>query len=317
MVLHCFIAIALVVPAGAAWLVGKVFIACSQTKVNYEALSLAPPNIKIPEETPEDKKSNLLWLSEAYNKLNIDEQLESGKTSKKDCLYRLCNWTATKHHNIYPDDYGRRERFCGNLAIYLRGIIKKLRQDDFDAGQRRDLLVQLAEAATVCYPTWMEEAKKIYDKLHNQSQTPEVKLLRYIQQFKEECVLDFCQNQVGSQWHALNFVRNAVGVELGLDVTAASYDPYAGAQDPVFGNGLIKWLFWQKYENVNRLVAAVQMMINSADVDAGYHDVLKEAVKANGIAKPEDYVTENYYDEEYKINTAGVNFLLRIIGVLK
>ncbi|MBX9744512.1 MAG: DUF1548 domain-containing protein, partial [Chlamydiales bacterium] len=251
------------------------------------------------------------------NQLNLSNKRSSSQTSKKDCLQRLCEWTATENVNLYPDDPGKRKLFCKQLTIFLRGIIKKIESGDVSKDKERDILMELAEASTRCYPTWLEVSAKLFAEVNGQVETVEVKLLRFIQEYKESIILEFCQKEVDAQWHALNYVRNILGDELGLNTTLNAHDPYAAHDDAIFGKGLTKWLFLQRYENVNRLISSVQVMINSQNYDPSYHEFLLNTVRQQGIESPEDYVANHFYSEDYKLNEAGANLMLRSIGIVK
>ncbi|KAF3362445.1 hypothetical protein PHSC3_001045 [Chlamydiales bacterium STE3] len=65
----------------------------------------------------------------------------------------------------------------------------------------------MAEAFEVCHPTWLETATKIYSELEGRNIVKD-NLLQFVQKYKEELTLTFCQNKLGRHWHRLNFVRN-------------------------------------------------------------------------------------------------------------
>jgi hypothetical protein len=119
-----------------------------------------------------------------------------------------------------------------------------------------------------------------------------------IQEYKESIILEFCQTEADAQWHTLNFVRNILGRELGLNTMLNAHDPYAGNQDAVFGKSLTKWLFLQRYENVNRLVSGIQSTINAQPYDVSYYDHLVKVVTDEGIENPGEYVADQLYTED-------------------
>jgi hypothetical protein len=51
--------------------------------------------------------------------------------------------------------------------------------------------MELAETFTRCYPIWLEVSVKFYGKFHGKGENLEVKLLRFLQEYKESLILDF------------------------------------------------------------------------------------------------------------------------------
>lgn len=314
---HCLVAVIFVIPAGLAWLAGKSISYFSKTQIDHEGLFLAPPQIQVPQELKSDQLIDVRILSNKFNELNLSDERSSSQTSKQECLQRLCEWTATENINLHPDNSETRKLFCKQLSIFLKGIIKKIESGEVSKDKEKDILMELAEASTRCYPTWLEVSGKLFAEVNGQAETVEIKLLRFIQEYKESVILEFCQKEVDAQWHALNYVRNILGQELGLNTALNAYDLYAAQNDATFGKGLTKWLFLQRYENVNRLISSVQIMINSQNHDSSYYDFLVNAVRQQGIQNPEDYVANHFYNEDYKLNEAGTNLMLRSIGIVR
>ena len=314
---HCLVAAILVIPAGLAYLAGKSISYFSQTQIDHAGLFLAPPQIQAPQEIEFDQLIDISTLSNKFNELNLSDEKSSDQTSKKECFKRLCTWIATQNVNLYPDDPEKRKMFCKQLSIYLKDIIKKIESGKVSKDKEEDILMELAEASTRCYPTWLEVSAKLFAEVNGQTESVEVKLLRFIQEYKESLILEFCQKEVDAQWHALNFIRNILGYELGLNTTLNAHDHYAAQHDATFGKGLSKWLFLQKYENVNRLISSVQTMINSQNYNPCYYKFLVHAVRQHGTQDPEDYVGTHFYNEDYKLNEAGTNLMLRSIGIIK
>lgn len=312
---HAIVALIFVIPAAVAWCIGKAFTALSSTVLDHDGLCLAPPPIEIAEAPPNTQISTLY---DRFVALQIDrKEVRGGTTSKRDCLRRLCQWVSQKHTDIYPDDLRKRNLFCTQVSRALKGIVAKIESGEVSADKERDLLTELAEAATRCYPTWLEVAEKLYAEVHNGSETVQVKLLRCIQECKETAILEFAQNDADAHWHALNYVRNILGQELGLG-NRNSLDPYAGHDDPVFSKNITKWLFLERYDNTNHLVSSVQTMIHSRKYDACYHDFLVQIAKERDVPNPEDFVGETFFEgDDCKITFAGVNLMLRSMGVLR
>ncbi len=314
---NCLVAAIFIMPAGFAWLAGKAISHFSKTQIDLQSLHLAPEPMQILQEAEVDEAIDIKVLSEKFNQLKIQENVLAGQTSKKDSLLRLCNWTINQDSNIFPDEGNKRSLFCKQLSVLLQVIIKKLESGKIPKEKEEDILKELAEASTRCYPTWLEVAAKLFAEMNGQSETVEVKLLRFIQDYKETLILNFSQKVLNAQWHALNFVRNILGTELGLNTSLNEHDPYAAKNDATFGKNLTKWLFLQQYENANALISAVQTMINLKAYDASYADLLIKITQDLGIPDPADYVAEHFYTEDFKLNELGVNLMLKMIGVLK
>lgn len=309
--LHCLIAVILIIPAGMAYLLGKTISCFGRTKINSQTLSLSPPEMKIPEDLAA-KNIDIALLSEKYNSLAL-----AGFTdTQRDSLERLCRWTKQENNSAYPNNEFKRTLFYSQLSIFLKGIVEKLSSGEISKDKEKDILMELAEASTRCYPTWIETAHKLYAEINGQEEDAKVKLLRLIQDYKESILIEFVQSEVDTQWHALNFVRNIVGNDLGLNTHLNEFDPYASNQDAAFGKSLTKWLFLQKYEDTNRLIASLHTKINAESYDGSYYDFLVKLVSEKGIENPSDYVANHFYNEDYQLKSEAINFMLKSIDIL-
>lgn len=313
-----FALILFVIPAGVLSLTGKCITLFAKTQIDHKNLHLTPPSIPIPQEEEIDKTIDINQLAEEYKKMMIDEENDHKVKSLfnlcKEIIKNLSNDSIAAGSTIYPDDPSKRKYFCTQMTLYLKGILKK--DNELSPDQKKILLSKLADASTVCYPTWFETTKKIYDELFWKNGSVEVKLLNMVQEYKENMILEVSQN-VDYEWHALNFVRNVAGKELGLNTSTNEMDPYATDDDFVFGKKLCKWIFLEKYENVNKLITAIYNRIDIEPYDQSYHDFLLKIIESQGIKDPTDYIAEHFFSEDYKLNQAGVNCMLRGIGILK
>lgn len=325
--LHALIALALIVPAFLAWTVGRIITYFSATQINHKMLHLAPPPISIPEESETDNSIDITVLKDRF------AQLFPQETSKLASLNRLCEWINFQSEQIYEYDPAKRELFCKEVSLFLKGIIKKMNDGSVPNDKIKDILMELAKASMVCYPTWLNMAAKLYNEIHGRDTAVE-NVLRMVQEYKEALILEFVQQEADVQWHSLNFVRNIVGDDLGLNTSLNKFDPYSSDKDPVFGKSLTKFLFLQRYENANRMVTAIKEVINSQAFDMRLYDLLIERVEKNGFEKiidhknkmnsvetAADFVVTQFYEEtsdgNRRINEKGVNFILKSIEVLK
>lgn len=308
---HLIVAIIFIIPAGILWFAGKTITCFSKTQIDHEGLSLIPPKIIVPKESNINKSIDIKILLVKFKAAHPKQ------SNKYNSLSALCEKVVNRNASIYPNEKNKRDMFYQQLSMFLRGILQKIDSSDISKDRANDILMELAEASTVCYPTWLEVTGKIYAEVNGQVETAKVKILRLVQEYKESIILEFCQNEADYQWHALNFVRNILGVELGLNTSFNGFDEYVNNNDIAFGANLVKWLFMQRYENVNRLVDCVQTMINSKSYDASYYDFMVDVVRQQGIQNPKDYVAGHFYSVEGKLNAVGSNFMLKACGVLK
>lgn len=305
LVLHYLVAIAAIIPLGTVYLLGKSITHFGKTKINNRNLSLAPRPIEVPVDAEPNQAVNFHLLSQKFRQRNPrDNRINS--------LIHLCNLAAL---GLRPHS----DLFSRQLSIYLKGIIRKMESGEISADKENDILKELAEASTRCRPTWLEVAARLYAEVHGQAETVDVKLLRLIQEFKEAIILDYSQNEMGSQWHALNIARNLFGRELGLNTNLSSNDPYGqGDATSAFAKGIFKWLVVRKYEKVNRIIDSIKESINSKQYDQSYYEFILEKVRQRNIeGDPNEFVQEHFFDEDYKLNVAGVNFMLKSIGIFK
>lgn len=219
------------------------------------------------------------------------------------------NPAILKAHQALP------ESFYEDMTLYLRNIIDVL-IDETNKNRRKDVLKALVEAANVCPPTWYEEAKKQLRLLISPN-VGEVQLLHWIQDIKEESILHFIQNILDLDWHALNHVRHHVGEELGLNREGLKNDKYfQREEDSLFTKSFIIALFKANFHTEN-LLNGLQMKINENYKDY-FYDMLKDAMSSRGAKDANAYVSEHFYEEDYKTMTQnGVIMLLKIIGLLK
>ncbi len=127
----------------------------------------------------------------------------------------------------YPEKYSFINAKVGALAaeslqLYLKAIAARLSELK-SPKKTEQVLVELNKASKVCAPTWLEVAKREYVNLYVASDA-ENRILKYIQEIKEEIIQDFINRIPGAHWNKLNEVRWAAGQELGLDDSLTKYD---------------------------------------------------------------------------------------------
>lgn len=312
--ISCFI---LYVPAAICWFIGKKICLLSNTKISRAGLPLSPPPLEVLAPTT-GRHVDISYLSTRYNQLCPPPAVVDplGTTSKQECLRRMCEKIINSDPNIYFDNSGKRELFLAELSQYLKGITLKIEQKEITPEKEKELLEELAEASTHCYPTWLEVSKKLYAEAAGKSETASIKLLRHVQEYKEDIILHFFQNRANTQWHAINVIRKILGEELGLDLTHKGLDPYAHIYSRI-DTDVAKWLFKAQYKDTNRLIESIKTKIAFLPYDPCYLDFLVSIVKEFGVSDPEDYAETHFFGDDYQLNELGVNLMLKSIGVLE
>lgn len=56
------------------------------------------------------------------------------------------------------------------MSICLTSILKKIESNEITSDKKNDILIELANASTRCYPTWLEVAVKIYADINDQAE---------------------------------------------------------------------------------------------------------------------------------------------------
>lgn len=317
--LHCIVGLVLVVPAGIAWFAGKIIVWFSKTQINHENLSLAPPPFEIPEETEEESQIDVRVLAKRFDAFNDGSIPEYSK--KKSALETICNSVANNDVGEFADNPEKNQLFCKEMKTFLRKIIHQININKVSREMEKEFLVMLAEADNVCAPTWLEAAARIYSQLSGKNLSVVMKLIGLVQEYKELLILEFAQVDAGGEWHVVNYMRNLLGDELGLNMHLNQFDRYAEKKDPVFGKTLCKWIFMQRYEDANRMVEGITNMINSRAYDPTFQDFIVEIIKKQKVEDPEGFVGENFFnndyeENDYRIKECGVNLMLKEIQIL-
>ncbi|MEZ5315612.1 MAG: DUF1539 domain-containing protein [Chlamydiales bacterium] len=111
----------------------------------------------------------------------------------------------TKKHESIIVSWDLPKTFFDDITVYLQNLIAILNKKP---NKKRSVLIALAEASSVCPPTWYEIARREVLSLLN-IHSPEDQLLQWIQEMKEEIILNVVQNKIRSDWHGINFIRIA------------------------------------------------------------------------------------------------------------
>lgn len=303
-----FIALLTFAPCSILWFVGKGICLIGHPSLNPEGLSLAPP-----EETPpspqEPQDLNTLYTT-------FVNQIPPEKRSTFEQACKIIQ--AGEEHQFLPPNQSSRELFLNEITLYLSNVLVLLQNPDTPAAKREEALTLLADGFSVCHTTWLEQTKRAYRLLSGQEEAGEILLLRHLQQDKDDLILQFTQQRMNLQWHALNYVRSLLSTVLGLN-RDYHFDAYRGHQDSIFGPRICLWLFMQVYADTNRLITAIQTRINAADYEGKYAVLLRDAIEQadRTIKDSGQYVLDNYYEANTTtLNRKGTIALLSLIGIL-
>lgn len=296
-----------IIPTSILWAAGKTITCLSRTSLNEKNLHLAPAPFAIPD-TDELKDVDIMKLYTRFKELFPFDK-------NKGALLDLCE--KIKDNDLYRTNP---QPFYPTLNAYLRGIQKQIELGEVSLDKQRDILMELAEASSRCEPTWLEVAGKLYREIKGKQDSLDGKILDLVQTYKEDLIIDFCQNTLKNEhWHGLNVIRNILGDELGLNKELNVSDPYADVEMSGLKKAIAKGIFLHKYRNVNNLISRVQSDFNKEPYNQLYFDRLVEIAKELGIKDPSEFVQEQCFDEEneYKITRLGMTILLRGLGIIK
>ncbi len=299
-ILKAIAVIVLFIPASLLYGLGAISSHVSDTpRIDTSMLHVAPPSLEAP-------VKNLGYDLATLQQWFVQEGLSQYQTEFNSMVTNIKerNQALIEAHKHLPPT------FYDDMTLYLENIIDILQQHP---QRKKDVLKALAEAANACPPTWYEAAKKQLQLLVSPN-VGEVQLLHWIQDMKEELILLFAQNTLGSEWHALNYVRHHVGVELGLSREGLNNDQYfQREEDSRFTKGFIINVFKANFHTDN-LITVLQMKINET-YQVYFYDMLKDAIAARGVKDAASYVAENFYENDYvTMKRNGVIMLLKIIG---
>lgn len=343
--LKIFARITIRLPLKCLGYLGKALCPLEKTKIDPKGLPLAPPAIILPSNIKLDVGNRIDALYTRFDKLfphtkkkitppvgwwnwlwgkagSVDEITHAGRYFQKLSFKRMFNQLISHDPSIFPKHPSSRREFCGQTSMFLKGILNKIESGELTEEREKVILNELALGSKACYPTWLQVSSKIYTELYGKQETAAIKLLRMVQEYKEDLILEFTQKQYKAQWHMLSLLRETQGKELGLNMHV-NKDAYSGSTH--YSQESIEHLkkgFLELYQDVNRLVAAVLTKIEAQPYDSAYFDFMVEAVTKLGAKEPINFVRQHFYREDPKdeynllLKPEGVHFMLRAVGIL-
>lgn len=318
---HTVIGVIIFIPGSCAWLVGRVVNMCANSRIDYEGLSSRPAQIDLNPVIGDRSKIDVGYLKDCLNYTDTPHKF-------RESINKIVGKCHYDNENFGTEDVKQ-------FIIFIKAIVKKMKEGNLTNVQKGAIVVKLAEAQPHCFPTWVEAAGKIYFELYGNVESPETKILRIVQEYKEEILHQILQvelhEEVGNDpWHRMNKVREIFGREFGLDMTLKRFDPNVESCGQLSAAEIryIKDSFYQRFADVNRLVEAVTTRINMGDpneIFQGYSDLLKDIARNHGIRtergyngdRVDDFVTEKCFTEAYMIKPEAVNLMLRQVGLIK
>lgn len=260
-ILGVFVMLLAVIPATILWFASKAINLMTPVRVNLENLNIAPKNVLTP---LVDDNIDISRLLVHYKEQGVE--IPDRTKTKEDGyagLKRLCDSIKEQSSFLLRDSgFYERDEWCQKISSFLRAIIAKLDDETTSDDDKKRYIKRIAAASLVCYPTWMQEAARVYKDFVLERSDPKEILLHEVQNYKEDLIQEYGQQDADLQWHTLNFMRNILGDELGLDKKAAEGDIYAGDDDPIFGKRLSKWIFLQRFKNADRLIRAIHTRLH-------------------------------------------------------
>jgi len=285
--------------------------------------SLAPINIEPP--SNDDTTSNLNEL------ITIWDRVGQSNSQYSAIKQQLTTWINDKVPN--PNQYTFINQTiateaAAKLQRYLDYIIVELQTADENIAERT--LTALYDASLVCSPTWIEIAAKEYSHLKGGG-TQKERILRYIQDIKEDLILEYGRQYTEFEWHVLNYARHFLGKEFGLNRSNIKYD--ANITDNVqleFTKERCCQIFYQIFTE-NNLIQGLIAKIN-LDTKGNYDQDLNALLKDRALKLAQDeqidtqsnkfdiamYTLEKFFDEKdgkYLINEMGVKQILIAIDL--
>lgn len=317
---------------------------CTEQKIpmlRYDALSLRPVSTSLSaDEVAKLEAIEYVTLCDVWNRV--------GKQSENPAVVRnqLENWlekqvpyTSTYTH-IPPNELENAKIVLErNLKVIALACADPMVADSL----KEEALGRLYAASLVCSPTWVEESDALA-LLFKKANTPIQKLLRWVQQVKEDLILTFIQREKFAHWHGLNYARYIMGRECGLNYEAAAFDgtvfnavgaPSKSECLELFVQFFSPQVFIEALTKKIRFANPIKGEENGSDADINslLAECADEHAKAAGIDiqhKDYDsaiYVLNAFYDKDipeeghtqqqkYRINEEGVKQLLIQTGFL-
>lgn len=305
--------------------------------INLNALGLAPDQMNLSAPNSETDSVNVLDLVDEYRRVERESQRLAGQGPRpaspdlSNTLRNLAHLSLSvtpfpqpgvENYNFLRQRASYDQLYYATMKKTLQRIILELRNPQVSVEKKKRALIALADGMSGCQPRKLEECQRQCRLLMSTAPEMHNLLLGYIQDLKEEIFLREFQ---GSQFHVLNYVRQEMGAEYGLNRSEINL------RDPNIGVGgrptmeAMRNVFESQY-TTERLVQGVRTRIhldeNNSVWNAYIHTKLRAEAAARGENPDDPAVADRIVNEgtsffdERLINERGVIFLLKSLGVV-
>jgi hypothetical protein len=221
------------------------------------------------------------------------------------------------------------------ILKHLRAIVYKFQTEGLSKDKKQEICIRLAQAFTVCQPTWLAVPKAICEEFYiGRNVSLKQALFQFVEKYKSdllykvfESVSANNENYHHFDWNMINMVRNNYGDELGLDQSTSQYDSsYDCDYDIKKGSGKyaleIKDAFLEQYGDVRQLVQDIHREIVSRNMT--FFDELVQIIEEKtgmGNLNAKLYVSNELFDMDEDafgivMKEETVYLLLQAIGVV-
>lgn len=320
-VLHLLVAVVFIIPVILSWCLGKLINCFSKSRIDYFGLTLMSQGIPFPQKDP-THLIDLEFLADQFDMLLKEETIGdlTHNTIKTNFRAMLVWIKDTQKRSTIDAEDQIKILFCRELARYLEAIIIKIQLGEVSYETTESVLKKLSEIPNLCASDKFKTILSVYEGLIGKLDGGETKILKYVQDYKEAIILEFCQLYLDDAWNGFNAVRNVFREELGWNMAWSRFNPTAGSEFPALSRALMRWFFLQRYQDVNRLIAIVhRMIISRKKYDPELYDLLLKIVRKRGNTDdPISFVNLNLYKRgTQELKPAGVNMMLRAVRIIK
>lgn len=297
-----------------------------------KAFSIAPKPIpKLPHDAPSVLGTDLSELSVLWTEAGKDH------TQRDEFSNKLNDWIT----HVVPDpskyNYISQEtapNAAKELEYYLKLLILELKaRNDSNTSER--VIIELINASGKCSPTWLEVAKREYQKLKC-GDLVDQQILQYLREVKEDLIMEFAERtEEGSQWHVINYARWIVGKEFGLDRSQLDFDSVIEQKEMEgYSKDTCRKIFYSIFkldEIIPRIQAKIELEHSGGNTSIQFYGpALSKIANAHAAAAGVDveseeydditYSTETFFDlkgSTYVLNNNGVEAFLKSIGLFQ
>jgi|GEM_PF-3049756 len=304
-------------------------------KINWEIVKKSAPPIDFDLKDQQVELDQLisefdrLFPDRSANKKAREDLVEFLKYAKQDTYDKF----VSVDDKLSPQQI---TLFFDTLRLAIKNLIVELQKegenltaeekDKFD-NKKRVALLSLSEAHNECGPRKLEGVMRELKRVMNREETVPDQLLRYMEAYKEEILIERCQRGI---FHFINQIRKTAGDTLGLDCSELSVnDPFSLQKEkftsPQEQNGIQPIQFFtleqilhifQKHFTEDNLCEALRYRIVDDGKNQKYLDFLSKPglLTEEEIDKLADHRNPVYFNGK-EITKEGVKLVLQKAGL--